>query len=54
MEEPTYEQVSEMMKAIVLDIETPLADEFPETFARLEEQVAAIIESGQVPDGFAL
>lgn len=53
-EQPTLEQVSEMLKAVVLGTETALADDFPETWAELEVQVAEIEDAGLVVDGYAL
>jgi hypothetical protein len=53
-EQPTLEQVSEMLKAVVLGDETALADEFPDTWAQLQDQVDEIEAAGLVVDGFAL
>jgi hypothetical protein len=53
-ERPTLEQVSEMLKAVVLGDEVALADEFPETWAELQAQVEEIEAAGLVVDGFAL
>jgi hypothetical protein len=53
-ERPTYQQVSDLAKAILLDDEegNQLVDEFPETVERLREQIAEIEERGEVVTGF--
>lgn len=54
VEQPTYEEVSEMLKALLLDKDTDLAERYPETWKELQEQVAEIEEQGLVVDGYAL
>jgi hypothetical protein len=53
-ERPTYQQVSDLAKAILLDDEegNQLVNEFPETAERLREQIAEIEERGEVVTGF--
>ncbi len=53
-EKPTLEQTIEMLKAILVETTTPLADEFPETYAELEAEVVLIEEAGLTVDGFTL
>ncbi len=53
MEQPTYEEVSEMVKAITLGTETDLDERYPETFAKLLDQINEIGDAGQVVDGLA-
>lgn len=52
METPTYEEVSEMAKAAVLGLDTPLSVEYPETWATLLDEIDEIEADGYVVYGY--
>lgn len=49
-ETPTYEEVSEMLRAVLLDVDTDLAEKYPDTFERLKVQVDDIVADGHGVD----
>lgn len=53
-EQPTHEEASTMVKAILLGLDTHLAAKFPETWEELQDEVEALEDEGLIVDGYAL